>query len=78
MPRRVPLDLAPKIITGQFELRSRQIGGARGWPRDHRGKTVAIAKNRAVVFGPNLSGSKTRQMHHPPEPVASARKVVAR
>ena len=77
MPRGVLLDFPPKIIAGQFNFRSRQFGGPHGWPRDHRCETATISKKRAIVFGTNLHGSKTRQMHDPPEPIASARKVMA-
>ncbi len=34
--------LRRKIIAGQFNLGSRQIGGLRCWPRDHRCETAAI------------------------------------
>ncbi len=76
VPRGVMLDLAPESIPGQFKLGSRQFGGLRCWSLDHRCETATIAKERAVVLGTNLLGSKTCEMHDPPEPIASARKVM--
>jgi hypothetical protein len=62
MPWRVLRDLSPKIIAGQFNLRSQQLGGTRGGSRDHRCETAAIPKQRVIVFGLNLFGSKTSKM----------------
>lgn len=76
MPRCILLDLPPKSISGQFDLRSRQFGGLRGWSRDHRCETATISKNRVVVFGTNQFWSKTCKMQNPPEPIASALKVM--
>ena len=76
VPRCVLLDLSPKCIAGQFNFQSRQFGGLRGWTRDHRCETAVILKNRAVIFGTNLFGRKTYKMHDPPEPIASARKLM--
>lgn len=76
MPRRVSLDLSAESIPGQFNLRSRELGGLRSWSRDHGSETAAISKNRVIVFGPNVFGGKPGEMHDPPESIASARKVV--
>ncbi len=78
MPWRVPFDLPPETIAGQFDLRSHKLVGTRRRTWDHRGETVAISENRVVVFGLNLFGSEACEMHDPPEAIASACKVVTR
>ena len=74
---RILRDLSPEVISGQFDLRSQQLGGTRCGSRDHRCETATVLKQRAVVFGPNLFGRKACKMQDPPESIASARKVMA-
>jgi hypothetical protein len=74
--RGVLLDLEPKSTSSQFNLRSRQLGGLRCGSRDYRGETATISEKRAVVFGKNLFRRKAGKMQDPPEPIASAGKVM--
>jgi hypothetical protein len=74
--RGVVLDLLPEGLAGEFNFRSREFGGLCGGPRDYRGETATVLKNRVAVLRTNLFGRKTCQMQHSPEAIASTCKVM--